>query len=238
MDSNGALVLVVEDERSMARVMSASLQARGYEVRIARTGQDALDRSAAEDPAVIILDLGLPDIDGIDVCRQVRRWSRAPIIVVTAEGAEDRKIRALDEGADDYVTKPFSMPELLARLRVALRHRAERGPLADEDLLEVGALVVDVADHQVSVNGRRVDLTPKEFDFLVMLARHAGKVLTHRAILHFVWGPDADGHTEYLRTYANQLRRKLGTEPGTPHLVSEPGVGYRLVTEEADADLS
>jgi two-component system, OmpR family, KDP operon response regulator KdpE len=232
MDSDGEVVLVVEDERSMARIMSASLQARGYQVIVARTGQDGLDRSAAEDPAVIILDLGLPDIDGVDVCRQMRQWTRAPIIVVTADGSEDRKILALDEGADDYVTKPFSMPELLARLRVAVRHRRAIGPYVDDDLLQVGDLVIDTADHQVTVAGVRVELTPKEFEFLAVLARHQGKVLTHRNILQRVWGPEATGRTEYLRTYANQLRKKLQDDPASPRLVTEPGVGYRLVARE------
>src|ERR1700682_2712489 len=143
MDSNGELVLVVEDERKMARIMSASLQARGYRVTVARTGQDALDQSAAEDPSVIILDLGLPDLDGVEVCRRMRIWTRAPIIVVTADGAEERKIRALDEGADDSLTKPFSMPELLARLRVAIRHRRALGPQLDDGVFEVGDLLVD-----------------------------------------------------------------------------------------------
>jgi two-component system KDP operon response regulator KdpE len=232
VDSDGDLVLVIEDERSMARIMAASLQARGYEVMVARTGQDGLDRSAAENPAVVILDLGLPDIDGIEVCRRIRQWSRAPIIVVTADGAEDRKILALDEGADDYVTKPFSMPELLARLRVAVRHRQAFGPFVDDDLIEVGDLVVDTADHQVTVAGARVELTPKEFEFLALLARHQGKVLTHRTILHHVWGPEAVNRTEYLRTYANQLRKKLQDDSSSPRLITEPGVGYRLVARE------
>ena len=232
MDSDGEIVLVVEDERPMARIMAASLQARGYQVIVARTGQDALDRSAAEDPAVIILDLGLPDLDGVEVCRRMRQWTRAPIIVVTADGSEDRKIMALDEGADDYVTKPFSMPELLARLRVAVRHRRAFGPFVDDSVLEVGDLVVDTADHQVTVGGQRVELTPKEFDFLALLARHQGKVLTHRTILQHVWGPDATGRTEYLRTYANQLRKKLQDDATSPRLVTEPGVGYRLVARE------
>ena len=234
MDSAGELVLVVEDERTMARVLSASLQARGYEVVVSKTGQDALDRTAGEDPVAVILDLGLPDIDGIDVCRQIRKWSHVPIIVVTADGAEDRKIRALDEGADDYVTKPFSMPELLARLRVALRHRQALGPLLDDDVLTVGDLVIDLADHQVTVGGQRVELTPKEFDVLTMLARHPGKVVTHRSILRHVWGPEAEGRNGYLRTYANYIRKKLGSDPSTPRLVSEPGVGYRLLAPEAD----
>ncbi len=232
MDSDGQLVLVIEDERAMARILSASLQARGYQVGIARSGQDGLDRIAADDPAVIILDLGLPDIDGIDVCRQVRQWSKAPIIVVTADGAEDRKILALDEGADDYITKPFSMPELLARLRVAMRHRHASGPFVDDEVLEVGDLRVDTADHQVTVDGVAIDLTPKEFEFLALLARYQGKVLTHRNILQHVWGPEAVGRTEYLRTYANQLRKKLQEDPGAPRLVTEPGVGYRLIARE------
>jgi two-component system KDP operon response regulator KdpE len=232
MDSAGDLVLVVEDERPMARILAASLQARGYRVVIARTGQDGLDQSAALDPAVVLLDLGLPDIDGLEVARRMRQWSKAPIIVVTANGAEDRKILALDEGADDYITKPFSMPELLARLRVAVRHRRALGPFVDDAPLVVGDVVVDPADHRVTVDGTPIDLTPKEFDFLAVLARHPGKVLTHRAILEQVWGPEAAGRTEYLRTYANQLRRKLQDDPGSPRLVTEPGVGYRLIARE------
>lgn len=232
MDSAGDLVLVVEDERSMARILSASLQARGYRVKVAATGQDALDMSAAEDPAVVLLDLGLPDLDGIEVCRRMRQWSRAPIIVVTANGAEDRKISALDEGADDYITKPFSMPELLARLRVAVRHRRELGPYMDDGVVEVGDLVVDAADHRVTVAGRPLELTPKEFDFIALLARHQGRVLTHRRILESVWGPESVERTEYLRTYANQLRKKLQDDPASPRLVTEPGVGYRLIARE------
>jgi two-component system, OmpR family, KDP operon response regulator KdpE len=232
MDSTGELVLVVEDERSMSRILATSLQARGYRVSVARTGQDALDRCAAEDPAVVILDLGLPDLDGIEVCRRMREWSQSPIIVVTADGAEDRKILALDEGADDYITKPFSMPELLARLRVAVRHRQAIGPYLDDGVLDVGGLVVDTAEHQVTIGGRRIELTPKEFDFLALLARHQGKVLTHRAILNQVWGPEATNKTEYLRTYANQLRKKLQEDPASPRLVTEPGVGYRLLARE------
>jgi two-component system KDP operon response regulator KdpE len=232
VDSPGDLVLVVEDERPMARILSASLQARGYRVSVARTGQDGLDQSAVLDPAVVLLDLGLPDLDGLEVARRMRTWSNAPIIVVTANGDVDRKITALDEGADDYITKPFSMPELLARLRVAVRHRRALGPLVDDGPLEVGDIVVDPADHRVTVDGRPVELTPKEFEFLALLARLPGKVVTQRRILSLVWGPDAVGHTEYLRTYANQLRRKLNDDPALPRLVTEPGVGYRLVARE------
>lgn len=229
---SGEFVLVVEDERPMARVLSASLEARGYRVSVARTGQEGLDQSALLDPDVVLLDLGLPDIDGLEVARRMRTWSNASIIVVTANGDEDRKITALDEGADDYITKPFSMPELLARLRVAVRHRRALGPFVDDGLLEVGDVVVDPADHRVTVGGQPVELTPKEFDFLALLARQPGKVVTQRRILERVWGPAAAGRTEYLRTYANQLRRKLHDDPASPRLVTEPGVGYRLIARD------
>jgi two-component system KDP operon response regulator KdpE len=232
VDSNGDTVLLVEDEEAMSRVLTASLKARGYRVVATRTGQEGLDRSATEDPAVVILDLGLPDLDGIEVCRRMREWSRAPILVVTADGAEDRKIRALDEGADDYVTKPFSMPELLARLRVAIRHSRALGPAPSEGLYEVGDLRIDTSDHSVIQAGRSIDLTPKEFAFLALLARHAGKIMTHRAILRHVWGPEAEDHTEYLRTYANQIRKKLDDGPKSTRLVTEPAVGYRLIQPE------
>jgi two-component system KDP operon response regulator KdpE len=233
VDSGGDLVLVVEDEHLMARVISAGLQARGYQVTVARTGQEALDQSAATHPVVTILDLGLPDMDGIEVCRRMRTWTRAPIIVVTADGAEDRKITALDEGADDYLTKPFSMPELLARLRVAIRHRRALGPELDDGVYEVGDLLVDAGHRRVIAAGASVQLTPKEFDFLALLARCQGKVVTHRAILHHVWGPEAVGRTEYLRTFASQIRSKLGEDPASPRLITEAGVGYRLVSREA-----
>jgi two-component system KDP operon response regulator KdpE len=182
-----------------------------------------------DDPSVIILDLGLPDADGIDVCRRIREWSSAPIIVVTADGAEDRKILALDQGADDYVTKPFSMPELLARLRVAVRHSRVLATDVHDGLFEVGDLRVDAAEHTVTQAGERIDLTPKEFAFLALLARWPGRVLTHRAILQEVWGPEYGSETQYLRVYASQLRKKLDDDPARPRLVTEPGVGYRLV---------
>jgi two-component system KDP operon response regulator KdpE len=229
MAETEVLVLVVEDEPAMSRVIAAGLRSRNYAVSVATTAQDGLDRSASERPAVVILDLGLPDLDGIEVCRLIRERSQVPIIVVTADGAEDRKIRALDEGADDYVTKPFSMPELLARLRVALRHGRAMGPLVDSTVLTVGDLTVDTANHRGSLSGRPLELTPKEFEFLALLARHPGRIFTHQMILRHVWGPDATRRTEYLRTYASQLRRKLQDDPGAPRLVTEPGVGYRLI---------
>jgi two-component system KDP operon response regulator KdpE len=234
---DGELVLVVDDEPPITRALSAALTARGYRTRVAATGRRALDEAAVSDPAAVILDLGLPDLDGMDVLRRLRAWSEVPVIVLTAEGADDIKVRALDEGADDYVTKPFSTPELLARLRVALRHRSRPGvdgmSRADAPVLTVGDVVIDVAHHTAEVGGRRLDLTPKEFGFLALLARHAGKVLTHRMILQEVWGPEYGTESEYLRVYASQLRKKLGEDRSRPRLVTEPGVGYRLIDREA-----
>jgi two-component system KDP operon response regulator KdpE len=227
-------VLVVDDEPAILRALTAALRARGHDVVVATTGQQALDRCATEDPDAVILDLGLPDIDGIDVCRRIRQWSDVPIIVLTAEDAEHRKVIALDDGADDYVTKPYSTPELLARLRVAMRHRAARGESTPaSSRFVVGDVVVDVAHHRVEVGGEPVSLTPKEFAFLALLARHPARVLTHRAILHEVWGPEYDTETQYLRVYASQLRKKLRDDPARPRIVTEPGVGYRLVDPSA-----
>ncbi len=225
------MVLVVDDEPAIRRTVSAGLAARGYEVRTAATGEAALSEIAAEGPDLVILDLGLPDIDGVEVCRRVRTWSEVPIVVLSAEGTDYRKVLALDVGADDYVTKPFSMPELLARVRVALRHRVTADGPVDQAVLEVGDLVVDVARHRVAVAGREVDLTPKEFAFLALLARWPGRVLTHRAILQEVWGPEYGDETHYLRVYASQIRKKLGDSAGRQRLVTEAGVGYRLYDE-------
>ena len=184
---------------------------------------------ASDPPDLVVLDLGLPDIDGIDVVQRVREWTDVPIIVLSADGNDHRKVRALDEGADDYVTKPFSMPELLARVRVALRHKASRPSGPDESVLVVGDLEIDVAHHTVHVGGKSIDLTPKEFGFLSLLARWPGRVLTHRLILHEVWGPEYTKETQYLRTYATNLRKKLADDPAHPRLIAEPGVGYRLL---------
>jgi len=234
----GPTVLVVDDEPTILRALRAGLEARGYRVRTATDGQGAIDTVALEAPDLVVLDLGLPDIDGVDVCRRIREWSDVPIVVLSADGSDQRKVVALDEGADDYVTKPFSMAELLARVRVALRHRPTVGAGAsmghgarpiDQSVLVVGDLRVDVARRHVDVGGRRVDLTPKEFAFLVLLARWPGRVLTHGAILAEVWGPGYETETQYLRVYASQLRKKLDEDPSRPRLVTEPGVGYRLV---------
>jgi two-component system, OmpR family, KDP operon response regulator KdpE len=222
------VVLVVDDEPAIRRSVSAGLKARGYDVREAENGERAVEAVAADPPDLIILDLGLPDIDGVDVCRRIRAWSQVPIVVLSAEASDYRKVHALDEGADDYVTKPFSMPELLARVRVALRHRSTAEEQREATELRVGDLLVDLARHRVTVGDREVDLTPKEFDFLVLLARWPGRVLTHRTILQEVWGPEYGHETHYLRVYASQIRKKLGDGPETQRLVTEPGVGYRL----------
>ncbi len=222
------LVLVVDDEPGIVRALGAALTARGYLVAVATTGAEALTEVATRHPAVVVLDLGLPDIDGVEVCRQLRRWTDTPIIVLTAEGAESRKVEALDEGANDYVTKPFSTPELLARVRVALRHRRDRDPAA-VGTLTVGEIVVDIAHRRVTVRGEEVRLTPKEFAFLTSLARHPGRVLTHQMLLREVWGPEYDDEIQYLRVYASHIRKKLADDPLRPHLITEAGVGYRLV---------
>lgn len=231
-----AVVLAVDDEPAILRAVGAALEARGYRVAVATTGQKAVEVAASQPLDAIILDLGLPDLDGVEVCRRIREWSDVPIIVLTVEGSEERKVTALDEGADDYVTKPFSMPELLARVRVALRH-SQRGDRAGEgSVLEVGDVRVDLATREVRVGTENVDLTPKEFAFLALLARHPGRVLTHRMILQEVWGPAHGTETHYLRVYAGQLRKKLGDDAATPRLVTEPGVGYRLVDRASDRD--
>lgn len=233
--TDGELVLVVDDEHAIVRALTAALEARHYRVSVARSGAEALERAAAEDPAAVILDLGLPDMDGVEVCRRIRAWSTVPIVVLTAEWSDEAKVQALDDGADDYVTKPFSMPELLARLRVALRHRVPIAGDVEPARLEVGQLTVDSAFHAVRVAGRVVELTPKEFAFLEVLARHPGRVLTHRFLLQQVWGPAYGTETQYLRVYAGQIRKKLAGLPA-PRLVTEPGVGYRLVDDRPTPD--
>jgi two-component system, OmpR family, KDP operon response regulator KdpE len=220
-------IAVIDDEPAILRTLRAGLSARGYEVVLAASGREALQLLTTTTVDAVILDLGLGDMDGVDLCRRVREWSDVPIIILSAEDSEARKIVALDEGADDFVGKPFSMPELLARVRVVLRR--PRGADAPEDpVLECGALRIDIADHHATFAGRDLDLTPKEFGMLAALTRSAGRVLTHRTLLHEVWGPGYDTESHYLRVYASQIRKKLGPE-GAAMLVAEPGVGYRLV---------
>lgn len=225
-------LLVIDDEPAILRALGTGLRARGYDVVTATTGQDGLSRVALDAPDVIVLDLGLPDLDGVEVCRRIRTWTETPIVVLSAHGTEARKVEALDEGADDFITKPFGMPELEARLRVALRHRARATRDADHEdsVIELGPLRVDLAARQVWVRDRSVELTAREFDFLSYLARHAGKVITHRMLLESVWGPGYGTETHYLRVYASHLRKKLEDDPAQPRLLlTSPGVGYQLV---------
>jgi two-component system, OmpR family, KDP operon response regulator KdpE len=229
------LVLVVEDEPQMRRFLRASLGTEGYRVREAWTVADGLREVAAEHPDAVLLDLGLPDGDGLDLVRRVREWSSVPIIVVSARGREEEKVAALDAGADDYLPKPFGTKELLARLRVALRHsRAAAAP--GNPILEAGPLRMDLERREVTVEGRPVRLTPIEWRLLALLARHAGKVLTHAQILREVWGPNAASQSHYVRVYMAELRKKLEADPSRPRfLLTEPGVGYRLADTAAAA---
>jgi two-component system KDP operon response regulator KdpE len=222
MTEPGPVVLVVEDEPQMR-----------YRVVEAWTVADGLRMTTTERPDVILLDLGLPDGDGLDLVRRVREWSPVPIIVLSARGREVDKVAALDAGADDYLPKPFGTRELLARLRVALRHaRAEAGAASSSPLLEVGTLRMDFDRHEVSVGGREVKLTPIEWKLLALLAQNAGKVLTHSQILRQVWGPNSSSQTHYVRVYMAELRKKLEPDPARPRLLlTEPGVGYRLADE-------
>ena len=225
-------ILVIEDEPALQRFLRVTLSTQDYDVVEAPTGADGLRQAAALAPDLVILDLGLPDIDGVEVARRIRGWTATPIIVVSARGKEQDKVVALDAGADDYLTKPFGVAELLARVRVALRHAAAANPASGEPVFEVGTLRVDLADRLVTVGGRPVRLTPNEFKLLATLVRNAGRVLTHRHLLREVWGPQSADESHYLRVYMNQLRQKLEAEPARPrYLLTEPGVGYRLASE-------
>ena len=224
-------VLVIEDEPQMRRFLKASLEAHDYRLVEAVTAREGLAQAAGRNPDVILLDLGLPDLDGIELTRRLREWSAVPVIVISARGREQDKIAALDAGADDYLTKPFGIGELLARLRVALRHAAapEGG---GEPVFEVGDLKVDLAARLVFRRGAEVHLTPIEYKLLATLVRHAGKVLTHRQLLKEAWGPNAVEQTHYVRVYMTQLRHKLEDDPSRPrYLLTESGVGYRLKAE-------
>ena len=227
----GPLVLVIEDEPQIRRFLRASLSAHGYRLDEVGTGKDGLLRAALQPPDLVILDLGLPDMDGLQVTREIRSWSRVPIVVLSARGHEEDKVEALDAGADDYLTKPFGVGELAARLRVALRHH-ERTEDGAESVFRVGDLVVDLGKRLISMRGESVHLTPTEYRLLTMLVKHAGKVLTHQTLLKEVWGPNDVHELQYLRVYMAQLRQKLEADPARPrYLVTEPGVGYRLASD-------
>ena len=221
-------VLVVEDEAPMRRFVRSALTTHGFKVSEAGTLREAETAATESPPDLILLDLGLPDGDGLELLARLREWSRAPVIVLSARGREEDKVIALDAGADDYLTKPFGTSELLARIRVALRHsRAQQRP--EDAVLSVGPIKIDHARHEVTVEGTLVHLTPIEFRLLALLARHAGKVLTHRQLLHEVWGPRSTHQTHYLRVHMAALRRKIEADPARPRwLTTEAGVGYRL----------
>jgi two-component system, OmpR family, KDP operon response regulator KdpE len=224
------VVLVIDDEVQIRRLLRITLEASGYKVIEAAGGKDGLVEAATRRPDLVILDLGLPDMDGAAVLKRLREWSRVPVVVLSVRDRDDDKIAALDEGADDYVTKPFSTPELLARLRVALRHTQST---EEEAVFRSGGLEVDLAERRVTVKGLEVKLTVTEYSLLRLLIRHAGRVLTHRQILKEVWGQHATEHTHYLRVYVARLREKIEAVPSRPVLlVTEPGIGYRLITPE------
>lgn len=235
MSAAGPVVLVVEDDPAMLRFLRAALGAQEYRVVEAGSARETMVAATTENPELILLDLGLPDGDGIDIARQLREWCRVPIIVISARGREDDKVAALDAGADDYLTKPFGTKELLARIRVALRHAAASATPDTSGVVDVGPLHLDQIRREVRVGEREVHLTPIEYRLLVLLARNAGKVLTHRQILVEVWGPPYANETHYLRVFMAQLRRKIEADPNRPRLlVTEAGVGYRMRDREPD----
>jgi two-component system, OmpR family, KDP operon response regulator KdpE len=225
-----ATIVIIEDEPQIRRFLRRTLEVQGYRIAESETGRQGLIEAATQKPELVILDLGLPDMDGVEVVRQLRGWSAIPVIVLSARSQEADKIAALDAGADDYLTKPFGVGELLARMRVALRHAAAKSIESDAHEIIVDELRIDLLHRQVTVAGKEVHLTPIEYRLLSVLARNAGKVLTHRQLLNEVWGPSHVEETHYLRIYMGQLRQKLESDPTMPrHLVTETGVGYRFV---------
>lgn len=224
------LVLVIDDEPQMQRLMKLMLETHGYACELAERGQMGLAMAAQNRPSLILLDLGLPDVPGQEVLRRLREWSSTPVIILSALEAEAEKVAALDAGADDYVTKPFVAGELLARVRVALRHATKK---EEPPVYRSGPLVVDLASHRVAVGGKEVSLTATEYALLRLFVRHSGKILTHRQILREVWRPNAEDQTHYLRVYVARLREKLEADPANPTLfLTEPGIGYRMAERD------
>jgi two-component system KDP operon response regulator KdpE len=229
MADTGPVVLVIEDELQIRRFLRATLSSHGYTLIEAGTAEDGLSQATTRQPDLVILDLGLPDLDGLDVTQRLREWSRVPIIVLSARGQESDKIAALDAGADDYLTKPFGVGELLVRMRVALRHATPIDPESGDPIFSAGDLRVDLSRRQVFMRDQEIHLTPIEYRLLTTLIRYAGKVVTHRQLLKEVWGLAYQDENHYLRVYMGQLRHKLEADPARPrYLVTEPGVGYRL----------
>jgi two-component system KDP operon response regulator KdpE len=226
------LILIIDDEPQILRALKTILIARHFDVVMASTGEEGLTLAASSEPDVIILDLSLPDMDGIQVCERIREWSRVPIIVLSVRESETDKVAVLDKGADDYLTKPFGIEELMARIRVAMRH-GEQSIGNVKSIINIGPLQIDLAHYSVTNNGTEVRLTATEFKLLAYLASNAGKVLTHRSILIHVWGDEDADHVEYLRVYIGVLRKKLEANPNDPQIIqTEPGIGYRFVIPE------
>ena len=228
MSEKGLRVLVIDDEPQIRKLLKVSLGAHGYDVHESMSGMDSVVQAADIKPDLVILDLGLPDIDGKEVVRRLREWSDVPILILTARDQEKEKIDALDAGADDYITKPFSMGELLARMRVSVRRSAHAG---EDPVIQCGDLLIDLAQRRVTVDAQEIKLTPTEYDIIKILAQNAGKVLTHRQLLKAVWGDTYSDDTHYIRVYIGQLRRKIEPNPTQPrYIITESGVGYRLMT--------
>jgi two-component system, OmpR family, KDP operon response regulator KdpE len=233
--NSGPVVILIEDAPEIRRFLRATLIGHGYRLVEAETGREGLQAAETRRPDLIILDLGLPDLDGLDVIRRLREWTGVPIVVLSARGQEADKVAALDAGADDYVGKPFGVEELLARMRVSLRHAERTVRNVEEQTYQAGDLVVDLARRRVTVSGQDMHLTPIEYRLLTTLIKHAGKVLTHKQLLKEVWGRPYDDQPHYLHVFMNQLRRKIEPDPARPrHLLTEPGVGYRLAGPPGD----
>lgn len=233
--NNAPHILVIDDEPQILRAMRTILTEKQFRVTTANRGEEGLALAAANEPDLIILDLGLPDLDGVEVCARLREWTQIPIIVLSVRDSERDKVAALDRGADDYLTKPFGVEELLARVRVALRHstRAQSGQGAQSKIVKAGLLTIDLAWHVVKRGEEEVKLTGTEYKLLAYLAAHHGRVLTHQSILTRVWGEADADHTEYLRVYIRQLRKKLEADPERPQFIlTEPGIGYRFIADE------
>lgn len=229
MPEEKELILLIEDEPQMRRFLRITLQSQGYRLVEAAAAQEGMMQATTRNPDVVLLDLGLPDLDGLEVTKRLREWTQTPIIVISAREQERDKVRALDAGADDYLTKPFNAAELLARIRVALRHTSRRDSGQQEPIFVLQNLKVDLSQRQIFVDDKEVHLTPIEYKLLTVLIRHAGKVITHSQLLKEVWGPAHVNEIQYLRVYMTQLRHKLETDPARPRLLmNEPGVGYRL----------
>jgi two-component system KDP operon response regulator KdpE len=228
MSENGASILIIEDEPPIVRFLRAALGG-GYTFHEAATGQEGLALSASCRPDIVLLDLGLPDMDGLEVIHRLRGWSAVPIVILSARGQESDKVAALDAGADDYLTKPFGVPELMARIRAALRHAGRVGDEAESAVFVSGDLKVDLAGHLVFLRNKQISLTPIEFRLLALLVKHAGKVVTQRQLLKEVWGPHLTDETAYLRVFVHQLRHKLEANPARPrYILTEAGIGYRF----------